>query len=232
MLTKTTTLLATAAVALIAASGTVSAQPGPGYGPPPPQDNGYGPPPQDNGYGTPPQDNGYGPSPQDNRYGPPPRDDRYGPPDRGGPPGGYDDRGARYDYGSDCRNQNTAGGTVLGAIAGGVIGNQFGHGGGKTAATVGGVILGGVIGNKIAGDMDCQDRQYAFHTYNRGLDGRIGQRYDWRDPRGHYGYFTPTREYRRHHRWCRDFEEGVWRHGRWNINTGTACRFDDGWHFM
>ena len=50
--------------------------------------------------------------------------------------------------------------------------------------------------------------------------------------RGHYGYFTPTREFRQHHRWCRDFEEGVWRHGRWVVNTGTACRFDDGWHFM
>lgn len=222
MLTKTTTLLATAAVALIAATGMASAQPGPGYGPPPPQDNGYGPPPQDNGYGPPPQDDRYGP-----------RDNGYGPSDRRGPPaGGYDDRGARNYYGDDCRNQNTAGGTVLGAIAGGVIGNQFGSGGGKTAATVGGVILGGIIGNKIASNMDCQDRQYAFRSYNRGLDGRIGQRYDWRDPRGHYGYFTPTREYRRHHRWCRDFEAGVWRHGRWNINTGTACRYDNGWHFM
>lgn len=214
MLTKNKFLLATAAIALMAATGAATAQSG--YGPPPPQNNGYGLPPQDNGYGPPPPDNGYGP-----------------PPDRGGPPpGGYDDRGARYDYGSDCRQQNHAGGTVLGAIAGGVIGNQFGSGGGKAAATVGGVVLGGIIGNKIASDTDCQDRQYAFPVYYRGLDGQIGRRYDWRDPRGHYGYFTPTREYRRHHRWCRDFEEGVWRHGRWNVNTGTACRFDDGWHFM
>lgn len=171
------------------------------------------------GYGPPPPDNGYGP--------PPPPNDDYGPaPDR------YDDRGARYDYGADCRQRNNAGGTVLGAIAGGVIGNQFGRGGGKAAATVGGVILGGIIGNKIASDTDCQDRQYAFPVYYRGLDGQIGRRYDWRDPRGHYGYFTPIREYRRHHRWCRDFEVGVWRHHQWNINNGTACRYDDGWHFM
>ncbi|HEY5338700.1 MAG TPA: glycine zipper 2TM domain-containing protein [Rhizomicrobium sp.] len=224
MLRKTVMLLAVSALALTA--GAASAQQGgggyndpngppPGYnnGPPPPPDNG-GPPPPDN-YGPPP-----GPPPGNN-YGPPP-----GPPPPGPPPD------QRNYYGDDCRAQNTGAGTVLGAIAGGVIGSQFGHGGGRAAATVGGVVLGGVIGNKIAGDMDCQDRQYAFRTYNQGLEGNIGQRYQWRDPRGHYGYFTPTREFRQHHRWCRDFEEGVWRHGRWVVNTGTACRFDDGWHFM
>lgn len=138
----------------------------------------------------------------------------------------------RYYYGDDCRDQNRAAGTVLGAIAGGIIGNQFGHGGGRAAATVGGVILGGAIGNKIAGDMDCQDRQYAFRVYDEGLDGPIGRRYEWRDPRGHYGYFIPTREYRHHRKWCRDFEVGVWRHGRWNVNYGTACQYRDGWHFV
>ncbi|MGN6517449.1 MAG: glycine zipper 2TM domain-containing protein [Rhizomicrobium sp.] len=138
----------------------------------------------------------------------------------------------RYYYGDDCHDQNRTAGTVLGAIAGGVIGNQFGRGGGRAAATVGGVILGGAIGNKIAGDMDCQDRQYAFRVYDEGLDGPIGRRYDWRDPRGHYGYFIPTREYRHHRRWCRDFEVGVWRHGRWNVNYGTACQYGDGWHFV
>jgi len=138
----------------------------------------------------------------------------------------------RYYYGDDCRDQNRAAGTIGGAIVGGIIGSQFGRGGGRAAATVGGIILGGAVGNKIAGDMDCEDRRYAFDVYYQGLDGDIGRRYEWRDPRGHYGYFTPTREYRRHHRWCRDFEEGVWRHGEWVVRDGTACRYDDGWHFM
>jgi surface antigen len=215
-----------AALALTASASAALAQGGYNGDPNGPQ-QGYGnppPPPSDN-YGPPPPNNG-GPPPQPNNYGPPPQPNNYGPP----PPPPHDD--ARYYYGDDCRAQNTAGGTILGAIAGGLVGSQFGHGGGRAAATVGGVFLGGVIGNKIAGDMDCQDRQYAFRTYNQGLDGRIGQRYQWRDPRGHYGYFTPTREYRSHHRWCRDFEEGVWRRGQWVVQTGTACRFDDGWHFM
>ncbi len=40
-------------------------------------------------------------------------------------------------------------GTVLGAIAGGVIGHQIGSGRGNDAATVAGAIGGGVIGNRI-----------------------------------------------------------------------------------
>ena len=40
-------------------------------------------------------------------------------------------------------------GTVIGGIAGGVIGHQIGNGGGKTAATVIGTIGGAVVGNQI-----------------------------------------------------------------------------------
>ncbi|HEU0117391.1 MAG TPA: glycine zipper 2TM domain-containing protein [Alphaproteobacteria bacterium] len=40
-------------------------------------------------------------------------------------------------------------GTALGAGVGGVIGNQFGRGGGNTAATLGGVVAGGYIGNQL-----------------------------------------------------------------------------------
>jgi uncharacterized protein YcfJ len=40
-------------------------------------------------------------------------------------------------------------GTVLGAIAGGVLGHQVGGGHGKDAATAGGAVVGGLIGNQI-----------------------------------------------------------------------------------
>src|ERR1051326_8640924 len=45
-------------------------------------------------------------------------------------------------------------GTLGGAAAGGLIGSQFGKGGGNVAATVGGVIAGGLIGNAIGRDAD------------------------------------------------------------------------------
>jgi uncharacterized protein YcfJ len=40
-------------------------------------------------------------------------------------------------------------GTVLGALAGGLIGHQIGGGKGKDLATVGGAVAGGVAGHKI-----------------------------------------------------------------------------------
>ncbi len=43
-------------------------------------------------------------------------------------------------------------GTLVGAGAGGLAGNQFGKGSGKTAATAGGVVGGALIGHAITGD--------------------------------------------------------------------------------
>jgi predicted lipid-binding transport protein (Tim44 family) len=57
-------------------------------------------------------------------------------------------------------------GTLGGAAAGGLIGNQFGKGGGNIAATVGGVIAGGVIGNAIGRDADeSRYRSYGQPAY-------------------------------------------------------------------
>jgi len=49
------------------------------------------------------------------------------------------------------------GGTVLGAIIGGALGNQVGKGDGRTAATIGGAVIGGAIGNHVARENDGYD---------------------------------------------------------------------------
>lgn len=46
--------------------------------------------------------------------------------------------------------QNSPVGIGVGALIGGVIGNQFGSGDGKTLATVAGAIGGGYVGNEVA----------------------------------------------------------------------------------
>lgn len=136
-------------------------------------------------------------------------------------------RGAYY-YGNDC-NGNTATGTIVGAVAGGVIGNQFGHGDGRTAATVGGVILGGLAGNAIARNMDCNDRRYALVSYRDGFEGRIGHHYRWHNNNNSsYGSFTPVREYSRNGDTCRDFRDTSYRSGHRYNHSGTACRHNDG----
>lgn len=45
-------------------------------------------------------------------------------------------------------------GTAIGAVAGGVIGNQFGGGNGKVLMTAGGAVAGGAIGHHIASEHD------------------------------------------------------------------------------
>jgi len=54
-------------------------------------------------------------------------------------------------------DKNRVAGTVIGAIAGGVIGHQIGGGRGRTVATVGGAVAGGAIGRKVQGDHQDRD---------------------------------------------------------------------------
>ncbi|HEX3754300.1 MAG TPA: hypothetical protein VHV26_04410 [Rhizomicrobium sp.] len=140
-------------------------------------------------------------------YGPPP------PP----PPATYQE--GRYE--SDCHRGNAAAGTIFGALAGGLIGGGVSRGNG--GAVVGGAILGGLLGNTISRDIDCDDQPYAFRVYADGLNGPIGTRSEWRHGRS-YGYFTPTREFRRDGRMCREFTETSYRGDRNFTRTGVACR--------
>lgn len=53
-------------------------------------------------------------------------------------------------------------GTVIGAVAGGLIGHQIGGGRGNDLATVGGAVAGGVVGHKIQ-----RHRQERYRTVIR-----------------------------------------------------------------
>ena len=147
----------------------------------------------------------------------------YGPPP---PPQAYYQQG-RYE--SDCRRGNQAAGTIFGALAGGLIGSAASRGNG--GAVVGGAVLGGLLGNTISRDIDCDDQPVAFRVYADSLNGPVGVRGEWHN-RGNYGYFTPTREYRRGAVVCRDFTETSYRGNQTFTRTGSACRQDDGnWRF-
>ena len=76
---------------------------------------------------------------------------------------GPEDEGRRFSDGSkvECRNvevqkntrdPNRVAGTAIGAVVGGLLGNQVGSGNGKKVATVGGAVAGGAIGRKVQGD--------------------------------------------------------------------------------
>jgi len=55
------------------------------------------------------------------------------------------------------QDENRIAGSVLGAVAGGVIGHQFGGGRGKDVATVVGALGGGYAGNQVQGAMQNND---------------------------------------------------------------------------
>jgi surface antigen len=121
-------------------------------------------------------------------------------------------------------------GTVAGAVVGGIIGHQFGKGGGKVAATFAGAVIGGIVGNAIGKDLDDRDRELArqaeYDAWERGAAGRPVR---WRNPtKNHYGEIVPEAYYERSGSRCRDFVHTVWIDGRRQQMRGTACRNPDG----
>jgi surface antigen len=155
---------------------------------------------------------------------PPPPPPQGGPGWNGGnppppPPGGYYYR--QGDYEQSCRQGNAAAGTIFGAVAGGLLGGAISHGNG--GAIVGGVVVGGVLGNSLSRDIDCDDRSYAFSSYDAALNGDVGRDYDWNHGNNR-GTFRTVREYRDGDRVCRDFHVVSYRDGQRYERDGTACR--------
>ncbi|KAB2911622.1 MAG: glycine zipper 2TM domain-containing protein [Hyphomicrobiaceae bacterium] len=121
-------------------------------------------------------------------------------------------------------------GTVVGAVAGGVLGNQFGRGGGRVASTMVGAVIGGIVGNEIGRSLDQRDRALAqqaeMDAWERGQSGRPVR---WRNPdNGRYGEVIPEAPYRRGSVDCRDYVHKVYIDGRPQAMRGTACRNPDG----
>jgi surface antigen len=135
--------------------------------------------------------------------------------------------------GPDASKQDT--GTVLGAVAGGVLGNAVGQGrGGRAAATIVGAVVGGIVGSEIGRSMDERDRRLAqqaeYDAFERGQQGVV---VSWRNPdSGRYGEITPGASYRRAYEggyWdCRDYTHKIYIDGRPQYMRGTACRNPDG----
>jgi surface antigen len=128
-----------------------------------------------------------------------------------------------------CAN-NEESGTAIGAITGGIIGNQFGKGSGKVAATLAGAVIGGIVGNAIGKDLDARDRELAREAeYDAWERGAPGKKVSWRNPdNGRYGEVIAEGYHTRGSSRCRHFVHSVWIDGRRQQMRGTACRNPDG----
>jgi predicted lipid-binding transport protein (Tim44 family) len=73
-------------------------------------------------------------------------------------------------------------GTLMGAIAGGVIGNQFGKGGGRVASTFAGAVIGGIVGNEIGRSMHAIASSHSRPSTTLGNVGKRVARYAGKTP--------------------------------------------------
>ena len=121
-------------------------------------------------------------------------------------------------------------GLVVGAAAGGIIGNQVGKGSGNVLATVAGAMIGGIVGSEIGRSMDKQDRLLAQQAEYAALEeGESGNPRRWRNPdNDHYGDIVPSRPYKRGSVDCRDYTHTIYIDGKPRTMRGTACRNPDG----
>lgn len=132
---------------------------------------------------------------------------------------------------TQCKRQVDPAGAIVGAVLGGLLGNAAGGRRDKTGATVAGVIAGGAIGAALTAKMDCEDRGYAYRSYNEGFNsGRKGADFEWRNPdNGNRGklhvidYYKDEDDFR-----CSVYSQEVWIGGRREEARGRACQQPDG----
>jgi len=127
---------------------------------------------------------------------------------------------------SQTTGPNESGGTILGALAGGLIGSQIGKGSGNTAAIIAGTMVGGMIGNSIGRGLDEEAKKQAYGAQSLAL--KSGRQTQWKAPSGSYGFVEPGPVYAENSRTCRSYTHKIYINGRPETGNGTACRASDG----
>ena len=131
-------------------------------------------------------------------------------------------------------SQQETAGTVLGGVAGAVVGSQFGKGDGRTAATALGAVIGATVGRNIGKALDETSRQRAGAATEQALKtAAVGEEISWENPENSggpaRGTATVTREGSDSEgRTCREFQQTVVIGGREEQSYGTACRDANG----
>lgn len=76
---------------------------------------------------------------------------------------------------------STTGGSLVGAAAGGLLGNQIGSGSGRTIATVGGALLGGAAGSHVGQNVTSRQGVEIEVRLDQGGSVSIVQQYNPRE---------------------------------------------------
>jgi surface antigen len=123
------------------------------------------------------------------------------------------------------------GGTAVGAVAGGLIGNAIGgSAGNRLAGTLIGAAVGGFLGNRIGAALDDDDKRRAYAAQMQALEsGPSGAPVSWRNPdSGRYGDVVPGPAYQANGSTCRSYTHTIYIDSKPQTQRGTACRNPDG----
>ncbi len=126
---------------------------------------------------------------------------------------------------SDMNKQDV--GTLSGAAIGGLVGSQFGKGGGQILAIGAGAIAGALIGGSIGKSMDDTDKM----KMNQALEtNQTGQPAYWTNSKTGTNYtVTPTQNVTVDgNQYCREYRTNAVIAGKKQQMYGTACRQPDG----
>lgn len=118
-------------------------------------------------------------------------------------------------------------GTVSGGVIGGLVGSQFGKGGGQLLAVGAGALAGAFIGGAIGKNMDDTDRM----KMNQALETQaVGQPAYWQNANTGANYtVTPTKNVTVDgNQYCREYRTTAIISGKKQQMYGTACRQPDG----
>lgn len=121
-------------------------------------------------------------------------------------------------------------GTLGGAVAGGVLGSQIGHGSGKLWATGAGAVLGALVGSEIGKSLDNADKAEMASANAKANAAPLGQTITWNNPNtGNSGTVVPIRDgTTQSGAYCREYQQTVTVGGQTQNAYGTACRGADG----
>jgi surface antigen len=121
-------------------------------------------------------------------------------------------------------------GTAGGAVLGGLAGSAMGGGKGRLWTTGAGALLGAFAGSSIGQSLDRADMQYHQQAVERAYSAPLNQPITWDNPQsGHSGSVTPVREGRTSNgNVCREYQTKVTVDGKSQTAVGTACQESNG----
>ena len=121
-------------------------------------------------------------------------------------------------------------GSLIGAVAGGVAGSQFGKGDGRLAAVGIGTLVGAAIGGEVGSSLDKADRLHAARAEQHALEhAPSGTPIAWSNPdTGHGGTVTAAPAVQRGNTVCREYTHTIVIGAEQHRAVGRACRQPDG----